>query len=176
MATTYEHVDGAPPGAAEPDLDLGDLVPQEVSVKLGPHVYLLVEASEDAAVEWRNAHTKQVKLTDGKVSGLGAIADCQALLVARCLFRRNPNGTRGQQVPVALIRSWPARVVRDLFERVKRMSDLEERKTRAQLEEEIAAARRQLDDLDGGDVAKKAPGAGDATSDSPTPSEETFGN
>jgi hypothetical protein len=52
------------------------------------------------------------------------LANVEPLLVSLCLFREN-----GAPVLLATVRSWPARVVKSLFEKAKEISDLgEERK------------------------------------------------
>lgn len=138
------------------------LAPQEVSVNLGDgKAYILKEASEADAAEWRNACQRAARMQDGKVVGVDGLGGVQALLVSRCLWERTgavgPDGRpQDVRVPPERVRSWPARVVRPLYDRARLLSDLDERpETEAELVKAIAEMQEKLTALRAG---KPAPG------------------
>jgi len=102
-----------------------DLKVQEVPVTIGGTKYLLREASEDAACQYRNAAMRGAKMTDGTVT-LGGAADVEPLLVSLCLFEMDASGAVIRNVPLVTVKNWPARVVKPLFNKVKEMSSLDE--------------------------------------------------
>lgn len=86
--------------------------------------YELKEATGDAAVTWHNAMFSKTKLgPDGKPSSMGAMGDTEPLLVSLCLFPKDSD----RNVSVVVIRSWPNRIQKSLFEKAKEISDLEEK-------------------------------------------------
>ena len=100
--------------------------------------YYLREATEDAAVKYRNAAMRAARFTDGKLSSVEGVADVEPLLVSLCLYQITPKG----DVPVQLatIRGWPARIVKPLFEKAKQLSNLDEG-------EDEAGIQKQIEDL-----------------------------
>ena len=113
-------------------IDLGDISLIEIQYTIGGVDYILKEASGDAACQYRNALFKDIQLgPEGKPSKIGNMADVEPLLVSLCLF--NPEG---RKIAVDSIRKWPNRIIKQLFEKVKEISDLnEESDERTQLEE-----------------------------------------
>lgn len=107
-----------------------DLAVKEVAATIGGKKYTLREASEDAAIKYKNALARSVRVADGKVVGSDGVGDAQALLVSLCLFETiaddagRPAGERN--VPLVTVRGWPARVVRPLFHRAEQISGLED--------------------------------------------------
>src|SRR5262245_4621273 len=70
------------------DLNFSALTPIVLPVRYRGQSYALVEASEGAAVSWRNAMFSKARYVgDGKYSGPGDIADGEPLLVSMCLYR-----------------------------------------------------------------------------------------
>jgi hypothetical protein len=130
-----------------------DITRKEAPVRVGGKQYVLLEANGDAAFRWRNACAKAAKMSSGKVVGVGDIADTEALLVSMCLYetdekgmwRQMPDGSPDPkyQVPVQVIRSWPYRCIKPLFDWVRENSALEEKATREALMEQ----RDKIDDL-----------------------------
>ena len=137
-----------------------DLAPLQVPVELGGNKFILTEASGNAAVEWKNAIMLATRMEEGKVVGLGELADSEPLLVSKCLYYADKDGglpVRGNQadpsklVPLNLIRSWPAKVVRKLFQRVQEISLLNEtnqEETLETLDEKIAELRSRREALE----------------------------
>ena len=106
-------------------LDFDDLTPISLPVKLQGKTYSLREASEDAACRWRNAVLKAVKPdSNGKPTCLDNLSDTEPFLVSLCLF-----DDKDKPVPLPVVRSWSARIVKKLFAAVKEISDLDETKT-----------------------------------------------
>lgn len=127
-----------------------DLRPQEFRFQVNGKKYILREASEGAATEYRSASLRGAEIIhnedrgDRTIRGMVGIADVEPLLVSRCVFEVLESGQE-KAVPKVLIDGWPAKVVKDLFERVKQSSDLEEKddlptlkKQRERLDKKIA--------------------------------------
>jgi len=93
----------------------------EIPITIGGEDYVLREASGDAGCKYRNALLACTTLTDGKPSRIEGMADVEPLLVSLCLFTQG-----GRPVTVPKVRSWPSRVVKALFEKIKEISDLDE--------------------------------------------------
>lgn len=105
------------------DLDFGSLENTDVKVT-GPDKkkYVLREATGAVAAKYRNACMACMKLTpDGKSAGIQGLADVEPLLVSMCLFTEE-----GSSVELSLIKAWPAKVVKKLFETAQEISDLKE--------------------------------------------------
>lgn len=116
-------------------LRFDDLMPKELPVWLGGRPYALREASESAAVAYRNVITSGVKIVDGQVSGVGNIAEAQPVLLSQCLYRAEQEGRQGKVpldamgnadfrhlVPMSWVKGLPAHIVKQLFDTVKEMS------------------------------------------------------
>ncbi len=128
------------------DFDFGDISVIEVPVKnLYGKNYVLREASEEAAAKWRNYHLRNSKLRDGKIVGLGDVMDGPALLLSMCMYEQSEKGEK--LVNINVVRGWPARVVKDLFDAAKKISELEEKETRDVLEKRLQETRKKLDEL-----------------------------
>lgn len=152
----------------EEELVFDSLEPAVAPVKLAGKAYVMVEASEAAAAKYRNFAARQVKYTpEGKLAGVGDVADAQALLVSLCLFEAEGR----VPVPVQIVRGWPARVVGPLFEAAKRMGGIDQ-ETEESLGKRIAADQARLAELKarkGGAESEEgnSPGSGTPTSASP---------
>lgn len=102
--------------------DEEELKLKEIPVTLGKDKYTLREATEDAACAWRNATMSKMEMTDGKVSGMGGVADVEPLLVSMCLFN-----SEGKNVGEPFVRALPSRIVKPLFEWIQEVSGLKEK-------------------------------------------------
>lgn len=107
-------------------MDLGDLAPVEISCKIGGKPYLLREADAAGAAKYRNYMMACTRMTDGKVTGVKDLADAEVLLVSLCLFHCDDKGM-WVTVPAATLKSWPARVLKPLFDKAKEISQLDEK-------------------------------------------------
>ncbi len=128
-----------------------DLEPKKVKVVLAGKEYVLKEATEAIVVRWRNLQMKSANLKGGKLQSLEGMADREPVLVVLSLFEIK----EGREYPVSrsFVDSLRSRIVRDLFEKVVQMSDLEEGEkepeTEEELVEEIASLQDRLDKLRG---------------------------
>lgn len=129
-------------------MEFDDLEPIVVPVTLTregrkvPH--LLKEASEDAAVKWRNAAMKHARYGEsGRIETLPSVADCEPVLVALCLFEVLPDGSH-RAVPESIVRQMPSRVVSKLFERARKISGLDDEETEEVLARRIERDTREL--------------------------------
>lgn len=128
------------------EIVIDSLEPIGIPYRIAGKSYLLREADEGAAIRYRDAQIACAQMADGKVVGVRGAAGVQALLVSLCLFER-PNSqdlTVERPVPLSVIKSWPAKVIRQLFEKVRDISDLSEQETPEQLEEQIAKLQERL--------------------------------
>lgn len=99
----------------------------EIPVTILGKKYLIREASGDAACKYRNAVFKSTTMgPDGKPVKIEGLADVQPLLVSLCLYLVGENGEVGQLVPLSVVRSWPDRIIRPLFQEIKRISVLDD--------------------------------------------------
>lgn len=91
-------------------------------VYIGDAVFTLKEATIGAAAKYRNALLECATIgPDGKPSKFSGMADVEPLLVSLCLFDADGNG-----VPLSTVNEWPSRIVKQLFNRIKDVSDLDE--------------------------------------------------
>lgn len=167
-------MDVIPQGLEE--LNFDDLTPVEIRVSIFRKKYVLREIDEGDAVRWRNSQLRAARMSEGQVVSMGDLAESEPLLVSFCLYRANEDhkiilrndGTpdKSTLTPLATIKSWPARIVKPLFERAKEISELEEKETKEVLEARIKDAQTKLQALEkGGDSApKKEPSATTDTS------------
>jgi len=120
------------------------LEPIREDVEIGGKQYVLTEASEKAAIRWRNHAVRAAKMRDGKVVAMGDVAEMSVLLVQLCLTEK----TTGKMVPLGVLESWPSRVVKALFERAKTISDLGEVEDAAAIRKQIVELEEKLEELE----------------------------
>ncbi len=158
------------------DFDSPDLAPRTMPVKYRGVEYELREATESAAIKYRDTFITRAKFNDeGKFSGVGAISEGEALLVSMCLYEKLPNGQfkigpDGRDISCRLeeIKGWPAKVVKPLFNWVRKNSDLvEQPDTPEELEDQISKLQQRLVKVRRGekDGPKGRPSTGADTSD-----------
>jgi len=122
------------------ELDFGDLTLIEKPVVVAGKAYTLREATGDASCKYRNAVLKCTRIgPDGTATALDNLADVEPLLVSLCLV-----DDQGHHVHQSIIRSWPSRVVKKLFEVAKNISELGE------TDEDEEAAKNVPSDSTGG--------------------------
>lgn len=127
-----------------------DITPKEVNVRIGGELYVLKEATGDAACKWQNKAVNATKLgPDGKPVAVGNIADIEPYLLSLCLFPVNKDGVVADKaVPEPIIRQWPSHVTSKLYEKVLVMSGLRKEKTKAELEKELIELQQKLEVMD----------------------------
>lgn len=118
----------------------------EIPVRIGSRNFILREADGETGVAYVNRQMNTMKVKDGKVAGLGNVAELGPFLLSRCLFEI----IYGEEHPVAEteIRKWRNAVVTKLVERCKQISDIDQRddeKTEGMVKNE------QSDSVDGSD-------------------------
>lgn len=143
------------------DFDDGsdDLSIVEIPVKIKGKRYVLREAGEDAACRYRNALARCSQMgPEGNVQSIdGPIADVEPLLVSLCMFEQLPDGTghRTKSISVAVVRSWPARHVKELFEKLQDISDMGEDKE--SLQKQMIEIQKKLAKMSAEELAKNEP-------------------
>ena len=116
-------------------------------VEIDGVTYVLREATGEEAAKYRNHQMRNARIVDGKdgqAMTLGDHGDGPALLVSLCLV-----DTLGKPVPLATVKSWPARIVAALAERAEEISDLGQKATREALERRLAYLQAKLGEMDG---------------------------
>lgn len=137
------------------NFDFSDLSPKQEVVKYDGQVYILQEASEGAAVEHRNATVRSAKFSEaGKVIGVKDPADLEPALVGKCLFKTNEEGKilygkNGLPVTIemAVLNKWPARIVKQLFDWIKKASLMDETETEESIQDEIIKLNQKLEEM-----------------------------
>lgn len=136
------------------EMRFDDLTPIEIPVSIGAAKYVLREASEAAVTTYRDTAAKCVTV-DGDESKTitGSITGANAVLVSECLF-----DVDNRRVAVDVVRTWPARVVKALFEKAYELAGLkdEEATTVDALLKEKADIEKRIADF-GKDKAKNEP-------------------
>jgi hypothetical protein len=148
-------------------IDFDDLEPIQVPVKYRGKKFVLVEASADSVIKYRNANMRATRFNtreDGTVTSAGFenIHDPEIMVVSLNLYfadqttgqlQLNAQGAPDIKFRVAepAIREWPSRVQSALFERLKQITpDLEGRRdTVDSLEKERLIIDRKLAKLRG---------------------------
>jgi hypothetical protein len=123
-----------------------DLTLVEVPVKIRNEDYILKEADGNVACQYRNASTRCARMNDGKVTGVDGVADVEPFLVSLCLFKVLSTGAR-VPVDVKVVRSWPSRIIKPLFDRAKEISKLDEDDSEVSLTEQIKKLNERLTKL-----------------------------
>lgn len=133
-------------------IDFNDHEDIEVPVSFKGKKYLLLEASGEASRRFQNKSISGARLEDGKVSGLSNTADAQFVLLAACIIAEEGR----KPVDESVIKLWPHRMTKRLFERCKEISELDEDdsieallKQRLELDKRIAKIKE--------DAAKNVP-------------------
>jgi polyhydroxyalkanoate synthesis regulator phasin len=140
------------------ELVFDDITLIEVPVRIARIDYVLREASGEAAIKYQNAVGKCSRFVNGEFSGVqGDLASTQSLLVSLCLFKKaTPESGLAKDTPVpeSLIRSWPSRIQKTLYDRAKQISMLDESESIQDLEKQIAKLQKKLSSLRSGDNLK----------------------
>jgi hypothetical protein len=122
-----------------------DLEPIAIPVTIGKKAYILREATGDDACKWRKYLFRSTKMEGGKpIMSMDTLADSEPLLLSYCMHEEyaDKNGeTKERKVDLQVIRAWPNRVIRPLFEKAKAISALDEQE---QTEEQIVKKIEEL--------------------------------
>ncbi len=129
----------------ESSAEVLDITPQMKPYVISGAKYRLYEANGDAVVKWRNGAINSTKFNanTGKPEKFTNIADQEPFLVSLCLKRVNDNNGE-EDVAVTTIKSWPARVQKEMYAWVRKNSGLEEAPTPNQLRKQIVELEEQI--------------------------------
>lgn len=120
------------------------------------------EADGEAAGKYRAASLRGVEMDikeDGSRTSkkMDSIVDTEPVLVSQCLYlagddgelRLNSDGDpeKAFLVPLSKVKKFPSRLQKELFERIKSVSDLDESDTVEKLDKEIAKLQARKDKL-----------------------------
>ena len=117
--------------------------------------FMVLEASSDAVVEYRNATTSAARMVDGKLSGWDGLHDAEPKLVAACVYRSDKDGKlvadrdgKARPVGIAKVKEWPYEVTRWFFDKIKELSPkLVDKPTVEGIDRQIEALRKQREML-----------------------------
>jgi hypothetical protein len=128
-------------------LDFNELETIEVPVKYKKKEYVLVEASGEAVVKYRNKMSKCAKLSSGgKVAEVTDLASVEPYLVSLCLFEID--GDKRKPVSVQTVEKFENRVMKKLYETAKRISNIDEdEETKENLETKKKEIEERLEEL-----------------------------
>ncbi len=131
-----------------------DLTPIQEAVTIGGVQHYLMEADENAALQYRQASLNGVEMAFDDESGtrttkrMQGVAAVQPLLVSLGLVEViNAAEQKTRAVPIDIIKKWPSRIVKDLFNRIKEISDLDEKMDIAALEKQMGRLQKRIDKL-----------------------------
>lgn len=121
-----------------------DLSPQAFEFSWKGREYVLREPSEAAVLLFRQAQLKGGSMVEGKTTvSIERIYESQSILVASCTFEKLKDGAESQ-AKAEVVKSFPARVVKDLFQRAKKMGELDEDDTEEGIAKQIEALEKRL--------------------------------
>jgi len=128
----------------------------QVAVNIGEEKYVLQEASEEVATAYQIAMMRGMQVVDGKVRGtLAGLADAQSLLLSRCILQYGVDGML-YAVERNLIRRWPSRIVKRLFERLTKISEIDQEGDTVKLVLQRVLEAMEEDDTEGKEVVQTA--------------------
>jgi hypothetical protein len=116
------------------NLDFTDYTPWEQEVGYAGVKYMLREATGEAARQYRTASLRGVELDRDEDANktttrrLEAITGVESLLVSLCLFSKDGGGKYTVSVPESVVSSFPSKVQKAWFDKIKEVSDLDEGK------------------------------------------------
>jgi hypothetical protein len=142
--TVEEYLSGQEPGGDDGeviDYDKdGSGAWRKQKVRIQGKDFILCEATADGAKQWRKLHIRETRMKDGEVIGVGGdVAESEILLISLCLKTRS-----GGIVQRNWVGQLPNRITKDLFQRAKKMSDLEEPEDEAALEKRLSEIQKKL--------------------------------
>ena len=142
------------------DLDFSSLEEVTLPVQVKGKSYELREASEAAAVKYRNTMLACTRYgSEGNLQSMQGMASVEPLLVSLCLFT-----AEGKPVAITTVQSCPSRVVRALFDEAKRISELEEEEeTQEILEKHLKETQEKLDKLQKDELGNEPESMGDGS-------------
>lgn len=147
------------------NLSFTSLALTQVPIPIDGEAYILVEADEDARVTYQNINARAARFNEeGNLAGVDGIANVEPQLVAMCLYKadasdvddkstyklrfdKNNNIDRQFRVEEVKIKKWPGRIIGQLFDIIKDISELTEQETEEGLQKQINKLTRRLEKL-----------------------------
>ena len=130
------------------DLIFDSIEPKSINVKIGNRVFILREATAQAACDFQNAVQSCTIYNDkGIRCGVKNLADVDIVLVKACLIETKDGGYHA--VEEGGIRSWPDRIKDKLFRTACEISNINQPESREELLEQKAYIERRLKELEG---------------------------
>lgn len=127
MNNKTQQPDDEPTTVVNQDMDDLSLDLIEVKVKLNGKPHVIVSADSDTATEYRNISLKHVIMRDAKIEGkLMGLAESEPYLVSRCVFMIDADGNR-HPYSLDAVKSWNSSAVKKLYNKIRDISDLEEK-------------------------------------------------
>lgn len=129
--------------------------------------FVVMEASSDAVVNYRNATTNAARMVDGKLSGWEGLHDAEPLLVAACVYKADEDGKltpdrdgKARPVGITKVKSWPYEVTKFFFDKIKELTPkLTDKPTVEGIDKQIQALQKQRETL----LQEEGAGSGKAT-------------
>lgn len=123
-----------------------DLEPIVIPVKFRGQDYLLREADEDASVKINNARIAAARFQDGELERVEKAAEVQPLAISLCLTKVDGPG-KTSKVDITTLKTWPARFTKRLYDKIMEISGMDDKKTLAQIDKEIARLQKKRANL-----------------------------
>lgn len=112
-------------------MNFDDDTPLEVDVTIKDQKYVLVQCSQNRCETYRNEIIQRGAAIQeggkGPKEGQG-LGNLPSMLLSWCMFHVDESGKR-KPVHVNTIKTWPGPIAKKLFERARRISDLEDKPT-----------------------------------------------
>jgi hypothetical protein len=139
-----------------------------IAVTVGPiegNYYRLHEALEDRAVKINNARVAAARFQSGELHRVEGAANVEPFAVSLCLkkvvggeLRQGEIvGGKEEDVPIGVVNGWGHRKVKPIFERLLKISGMEEKKTVEQIDKEIERLKRMRVEVEKGTSDPKGP-------------------
>jgi len=122
-------------------MDYESLVGEEIAFPFKGKDYVLKEATADVRIRYQNAQIASMERVGDRLFGKEGIADTELLLVQGCLFERTDKGDGA--VAMGFVKALGGRLVAQLFEDAKRISDIGQPATIEYIDAEIAKLEQQ---------------------------------
>jgi hypothetical protein len=125
--------------------------PIEIPVTVGKAKYFLCEAMGDVAAKYENRKVSNMKLDNGKPVSVMNTGDLAPFLLSLCMFYPSEDGTKADRTkPVnpVTIRGFKSKTMRTLFDKARKISDIDQPTTIDDLKKQIKELTSQLKDLE----------------------------
>lgn len=125
--------------------------PIEIPITVGKAKYFLCEALGDVAAKYENRKVSNMKLDNGKPVSVANTGDLAPFLLGMCMFYPSEDGTkadRSKPVNPLIIRAFKSKTVRTLFDKARKISDIDQPTTADDIKKQIKDLTSQLKELE----------------------------